>query len=108
MFHKRCDSLHDAGWWELVDVTCDERRDVLQRAILVHVRKRHETMAMCSAITLELVCEGHRCGNASIATHALVVVAQVIGTALIQHRVHLAVCVAIWTSKAHPDAQSGR
>ena len=57
---------------------------------------------------LKFIHEGHRSGNARVPTHALAVVPQEILAALVHRNFHLAIGIAIRTSKTRAEPESGR
>ena len=108
VLHEVSDSIDHTCWRDLVNIVFQRLANLFKRAVLVYVRERNKTMPVRGSITLELVGECHGRCYAGIATHAFVIVTEVIRTTWTIVAAEGDVCVAIGTLQAHAQPKGGR
>ena len=62
--------------WHLARVLLQHRRNVVERAVLIHVAHGHETVTVIGALTLKFIGEGHGTRNAREAAYQFVIASQ--------------------------------
>ena len=108
VLHEVSDTIDHTSWRDLVNVLFKRLANLFKRAVLVYVSERNKTMPVLGSITLELVGECHGRSYTSIATHAFVIVTEVIRTAGTIVAAEADVGIAIGTLQAHAQAKGGR